>query len=513
MKPISPQDIHIAELGKRKQCPLIIFAGLLLCIFYAIHLEYCQNSALQFIDVVFKNSDMHANLSWAAGIREQGWLNPNPYHPYNDWMQRIASYPQWVQWWGGEQTFQQSPLYAYLLALLLPNPVFMRLFQALMNMGICVFIGLLTARIAGRTAGWIAFWLAALYAPFYAYSWPFLRDGLGWFITAALLWALVELTGAEWPSKRAQIFGWLAGGLLGLGFLAKETYILLIPAVLVTLAFLVWKRRCGGVVLRVVIAISLVLIPLIIRNGCVKAPLLSSSNRFAETFVHGNAGSSHPYLFMIPQETGRILSETHGRMLPVIRATIASHPDGILGWTKLQFRKLLSLLDPYESPDNLSFYFMAAISPLVWLGLKYWMVLVPALAGFFLMVRQWERGHFWLWVFFLSLLASLFVGVPVSRYRQSLMIFFIPWAACFMSFLCGLIRRREFYKAGGYAIALLLGWLLVQGPLAQHPRRYYERPNEYLLAAQIYQQLGNERKLSEMQTLIHQKFPDIKTRY
>jgi len=126
---------------------------LLLCIFYAIHLEYCQNSALPFIDVVFKNSDMHANLSWAADIREQGRLNPNPYHPYNVWMQRIAPYPQWVQWWGGEQTFQQSPLYAYLLALLLPNPVFIRLFQALMNMGICVFIGLLTARIAGRSAG------------------------------------------------------------------------------------------------------------------------------------------------------------------------------------------------------------------------------------------------------------------------------------------------------------------------------------------------------------------------
>jgi 4-amino-4-deoxy-L-arabinose transferase-like glycosyltransferase len=510
MKLTSHQDIQTAEVGKRKQCQLIILAWLLLCIFYGIHLEYCQNSALQFIDVAFKNADMYANLSWAAGIRKQGWLNPNPYHPYNDWMQRIAPYPQWVQWWGGEQTFQQSPLYAYLLALLLPNLVFMRLFQALMSMGTCAFIGLLTARIADRSAGWIAFCLAALYAPFYAYSWPFLRDGLVWFITSTLLWALAELTCAEWSSKRAQTFSWLVGGLLGLGFLAKETYLLLLPAVLVALVVLAWKRRYGGVLLRVVIAMSLVLVPLIIRNSCVKAPLLSSSNRFAETYVHGNAGSSHPYLFVIPQETGRILSDTHMQMLSVIQATIASHRDGMLGWTKLQFRKLLSLLDPYESPDNLSFYFMAAISPLVWLGLKYWMVLVPALAGFLLMVSQWERGHFWLWLFLLAFLASLFVGVPVSRYRQSLMIFFIPWAACFLAFLGGLIRHREFRKAGCYALALLLGWLLVQGPLAQHPRSNYERPNEYFLAAYIYQQLGDERKVSEMQTLIHHKFPDIK---
>lgn len=510
MKIILPQVIQTSEFGKRKQYLLIILAGLLLCIFYTIHLEYCQNSALQFIDVIWTNADMHANLSWAAGIREQGWLNPYPYHPYNDWMQTIAPFPQWVQWWGGEQIFQQSPLYAYLLALLLPNLVLMRILQALMSMGTCAFIGLFTARIAGRSAGWIAFWLAAFYAPFYAYSWPFLRDGLGWFITAALLWALVELTCAEWPSRRSQIFGWLVGGLLGLGFLAKETYLLLIPTVLFTLAILAWKRRCGGVVLRVVIAISLVLVPLIIRNSCVKAPLLSSSNRFAETFVEGNAGSSQPYELVIPQETGRILSDTDGQMLPVIRATIASHPDGMPGFIKFQFCKLLSLLDPYESPDNMSIYFMAAMSPLVWLGLKYWTILVPALAGFLLMVRRWERGHFWLWIFLPAFLASLFVGVPLSRYRQSLMIFFIPWAACFLAFLGGLIHRREFRKAGGYTIALFLGWLLVLGPLAQHPRSNYERPNEYFIAAKIYQKLGNESKFSEMLTIIHQKFPYIK---
>lgn len=510
MKLILFQNIQTAEFSKRKQYQLIILAGLLLCFFYTIHLQYCQGSALPLMDRQFIESDMHVNLMWAAGIRVQGWLNPNPYHPYNYWMKKIAPYPQWVQWWGGRQTFQQSPLYAYLLALLLPDLVLMRIFQALMSMGTCVFIGLLTFRIAGRSAGWIAFWLASLYAPFYAYSWPFLRDGLGWFITAALLWALAELTCAEWPSQRSQKYGWLVGGLLGLGFLAKETYLLLIPAVLIALAILAWKRRCGGVVLRVVIAITLVILPLIIRNICVKAPLLSSSNRFAETFIHGNAGSSHHLRFMIPKETEQILSETQGRTLSVIRATIASHPDGMRGWTKLQFRKLLSLLDPYESPDNISIYFMAAISPLVWLGLQYWMILVPALAGFLLMVRRWERGHFWLWMFFLAFLVSLLVGVPLSRYRQSLMIFFIPWAACFLDFLGDLFRRQAFFKAGGYTIALLLGWLLVQGPLAQHPRSNYERSYEYTMAANIYRQSGDERKLSEMQKLIYKKFSDIK---
>src|SRR5262249_23484491 len=154
---------------------------------YAVHLSYCQNSALPFLDAVFTNSDMNANLRWAMSINAQGWLNPLPYHPYTKWMHGIAPYTQWVQWWGSHHIFQQSPLYGYLLALSPTNLILVRIVQGLMSAGVCVFLGLLTTRIAGRNAGWIAFWLAALYAPFYAYSWPLLRDGLGWFITAALL--------------------------------------------------------------------------------------------------------------------------------------------------------------------------------------------------------------------------------------------------------------------------------------------------------------------------------------
>lgn len=80
-------------------------AGLL----YGTHFIFCQRSTLQFLDLFFVDSDMHANLMWARGIREQGWLNPAPYHPWNHWMQTVAPYSQWVEWWGGQQIFQQPP--------------------------------------------------------------------------------------------------------------------------------------------------------------------------------------------------------------------------------------------------------------------------------------------------------------------------------------------------------------------------------------------------------------------
>jgi 4-amino-4-deoxy-L-arabinose transferase-like glycosyltransferase len=493
-------------------------AGLVLTLLYSVHLFYCQHSALPFIDDAFINSDMHANLVWASGIREQGWLNPLPHHPWNNWMQNIAPYSEWVVWWGGENIFQQSPLYAYLLSLFLHRLFFMRVLQALMSMGTCVFIGLLTARISGRTAGWIAYWLAALYAPFYAYSWPFLRDGLGWFITAAVLWVLSDLTQTAWPSGRARLFGWSAGVLLGLGFLAKESFLLLIPAVWAGLAVFAWRRAHWGVVTRVAIATVLTISPLIVRNWLVNAPLLSSSNRLVETFIEGNAGTSQPERFFIPIEIGRILYETHAQLLPVFRATVASHPDGVPGWMRLQRLKLFCLLDPYESPDNLSIYFMAYVSPVVRLGLRYWMILAPALLGLGLSIRRRECRHLWLGVFLPITLATVLVGVPLSRYRQSLMLLFIPWAAYFFTFLGVLIRRREFHKAAYSGVALLAGCWLIQppraslsvlDPLSWQPPGEYERPVEYMLSAEIYHRLGEEQKAQAMISLVRRKFPGV----
>ena len=361
-------------------------------------------------------------------------------------------------------------LYAYLLSLFVQRLLLMRVFQAVLSVGTCIFIGLFTARISGSIAGWLAFWLAILYAPFYAYSWPFLHDGLAWFLTAALLWALSELTHSAWPSDRARRFAWVVGVLLGLGFLTRETYLLLIPVVLAALAGFGW-RRDWSMVARVGVVIFLTVAPLLIRNWAVKAPFLSTSNRFAETFIHGNAGSANPYVLSSPPETARILYESHGRPAPVILATIASHPGGVRSWMRLQLRKLLSLLDPYELPDNLSFYFVANISPIVRLGLRYWMILPVGLAGLFLSVQRRERAHFWLWLFLPIFLLSFLVGFPISRYRQSLIIFFIPWAAYFVVSLGALLRRREFLKAAYYGAALLLGWGLILGPPSRQPCR------------------------------------------
>ena len=63
-----------------------VVAGVIVVLLYAANLIYCQHSVLQLLDAGASDSDMHANLMWAKGIREQGWLNPRPYHPWTNWM-------------------------------------------------------------------------------------------------------------------------------------------------------------------------------------------------------------------------------------------------------------------------------------------------------------------------------------------------------------------------------------------------------------------------------------------
>jgi hypothetical protein len=379
----------------------------------------------------------------------------------------------------------------------------MRVFQALMSVATCVFLGLFTARVSGRSAGWNGFWLAALYAP------ASFRDGLGFFLAAALMWALAELDHSAWPSRRACVFAWLSGLLLGLGFLAKETYLLLILVSWAVVIAFALKRKNWGVAIRVVIATLLAISPVIIRNWVVKAPLLSSSNRLAEAIVQGNAGTSHPYAALIPAETGQIFYETGGRPWPVFRATIASHPDGVWGWMKLVGRKLLYLLDPYESPDNLSFYFVAYVSSVVRYGLRYWNVLPLGLAGLFLSIWRRERTHLWIWIVLPISLIGLLVGIPLSRSRQTLMIFFIPLAGYSLALFGAWIKERQFRPAAGYCAALLIGWALMLGPFARQPRSQYERNQEYVFSAQILERLGERQQEQARLDLIRLKFAGL----
>jgi 4-amino-4-deoxy-L-arabinose transferase-like glycosyltransferase len=479
---------------------------------YLINIWFCARSAAFYMPYAYRSSDMHANLLWAESINKQGWLNPSPHHPYVDWMQLVAKYEEWERWWQTPKIFQQSPLYAYVLAgfrALSDDLLYPILFQAALAVALCGCLGRIAARISGNNkAGWIAFGLAGLYAPFHLYSTMILRDMLAWFITGALLLVLVELQqGLASPRARR----WLSAGaglLLGLGFLTRESFFLIVPMVWVVGGWLLWRRNEKLNAALVVGVTVLALSPLVIRNAVVGAPLLSSSNRFAEAFIQGHARGTMASAFVIPRESRQILERSQGRSLAVVRETLATH-DHPGTWLTLMGAKLLMLLDPYESPDNVSFYFMERISPVIHFGLEYWMIVVLGIGGLIMSLRKRDQRHLWLWLLLPTLIAGVILGVALSRYRQILAVLWIPWAGYFL-FQIWLQARENSRRTAMLVGACVAGWLMVLGPLSRVPRDSYERGAEYFMAAQIYDSMQQPEKAAEMRAILQQHFPASK---
>jgi hypothetical protein len=482
----------------------------LLLLAYGWHTWLSAHSAMIYIPFVFEASDMFINLQWAKSIQEQGWLNPHPYHAYVNWMQPIGTLDEWTRWWGGEQIFQQSPLYAYFLALMFSiskNVLYVHVVQGLWGMSLCVLLGLIAARLGSdRRAGWIAFALAALYAPFYAYSWALLRDITAWVVTAGLLLVLIELTGAGQRRGRQRLLAFGAGLLLGFGYLTRESFALLAPLVAVACALHFLPRREYLSPGLVAIGAGLALLPLLIRNHQVGAPLFSTSNRLAEAIIQGHAGSASSSMYVIPAETRSILEKSDGRPGRVFVEALRTHPN-FASWFRLQFNKMLSLFDPYEQIDNMNLCFFGRISPFVNFGLRHWMILIPGIGGLLLSLSRRDIRHAWLWLLLPVLMANLLIGQPLSRYRQFLMVLWIPWAAYFLVEMIKAVRceRRLAGLMGGLLVA---GWAACLGPLAKVPPKAYDRPAEYLLAADIYEKLGDAERANEMREIVREKFPE-----
>ena len=495
-----------AKLERRHRFAL---AGLLLVVLYGVHFFCCARSPLIQIPFIYQETDMYSNLLWARSILDQGWLNPHPYHPYASWMPLIGTREEWMQWWGGVAIFQQSPLYAYFLSGLLwlnGNLLYIHLVQTVLGMGLCVLIGVIANRVAeDARAGWLAFGLAAMYSPFYAYSWPLLRDLMGWIIAAVLLLLLLELDRCGENKQKRHLLMGAIGLALGMGYLARETFLLIIPLVFVALAISAIRRRnftpLAGLTCGLLVAVS----PLLIRNARVGAPLGSTSTRFAEGFILGNAYGTMPNQFVVLLKMRGILLRSEGKTIPVIAETIKTHPNA-WSFLRLQTLKAMSLFDPYEPCDNLNIYFMESLSPPVHWGLRHWMIIIPGVGGLLLSLRSRDRRHFWLWLLFLPLLAGVLIGTPMSRYRQSLGMFWIPWAALFLlTFWTNLRGNRRAALVMGSA--LVLGWTSCLTVFNRTPKSEYERPGEYRMIILFYEQRGQLEQAEEMKQLFREKFP------
>ncbi len=407
--------------------------------------------------------------------------------------------------------FQQSPLYPDLVGSLIAlggeRPIMMRLLQVPLGVLDCWLLYAIGRRLGGRWAGLFAAGLGAIYAPYIFYSAIMLRDILLVPLQSGLLLSLMR-----WDERPTAGRALLAGALLGLCLLGKEVTLLL---VLLLAVWGVWKAARGGAAQRrtalgMVLGFALILSPLVARNIAVGAPALALSNRFSINFIRGFAADGYPVGLVVPRSTRAIMEASEGRTWPVVRETLKTYGDDVVGGLlRNQAIKLRALASPLEIPNNVNFYYVRELSAVLRATLPFGLLLPIGLVGLALGLAPETRRRFALiWLFTLFAVGTLLGSLVLSRYRLPLAGALIPAAGYALAWMVERARAGALHKVGGAVATYGLLTIVVYSPIF-HPRSphlfylHYHRQAEYFYAEKIYMDREEyDRAAAELERLL-----------
>jgi 4-amino-4-deoxy-L-arabinose transferase-like glycosyltransferase len=481
----------------------ILVAGLAIRL---IHLWAISTTAFVRIPLVATNSDLYANWQWAQAILAGDLLGRDTYHPYFEWMREIAPLETWHRWWGGEEVFQQAPLYPYLVAGLLAisgNSLnFVMFAQLLLGAAQPLVMFWLARRVFDDRVGLAAAAVTALYGPFIFHQGTLLRD---WLPPVIEPLALVVLLRAR-DSGRV-IDGLLAGTLIGLSTLTKENALLLLPMAILWLA---WERRydlwrAGALAAVLTLGFLAALSPLLARNYVVGAPLFALSNRAAEGFIQGNAADTFPVGLHHPLSMAGILARADGSFATVVRETFRTHRGNWLGFVRIQLQKLRGLADPLEVPNNVGLAYGVEISPILRFTFRYGAIFPLGLAGLLLTWKAWRR-HLLLILYGVATVAGMMVAIILARYRLTIVPVLIVYAGAGLVWLFDAVRSRQRVRLLTF-VGVVTGLAVLQHLILPfwHLRdmTYYAlHHSTYFFSAQIYAAEGRpDRAVAEMERL------------
>jgi 4-amino-4-deoxy-L-arabinose transferase-like glycosyltransferase len=428
-------------------------------------------------------SDMRFFDAWARDIARGDWLSDRPLHPSHSWYRDLAkahfaAHPEaarelahepaaaadparalWDRWLGG-RAFHQEPLYPYLIAATYvaagPDPRWVFVWQMALGVATAVLVTVLARRWFGDLAAALAGALVVLLAP------PVMYDVLLLRTTATTFAALALVALLEWALASPARGRWLVVGIaFGLALLLQTIF-----AVLLAGAFLLVALRSPGPLgaragraAALALGTALALAPAVARNVAVGVPPLALSSVGPLVFLASNTAEFAPEDgFAFNEAAVRILSASDGDGAAMVRGALATH-DGVGGWLRQLWRKLAVAWGWYEVPNNTNFYYyrlqsrvlgalpvtFALVSPLALLGMALSLPRVRRLAPLYLLVA--------------SLLAPLLVFYTLSRFRVSLEVAVVPFAAAALVQLLRWTAGRRL-AATGAALAALAGLAL-----------------------------------------------------
>ncbi|MGH9869949.1 MAG: glycosyltransferase family 39 protein [Candidatus Polarisedimenticolia bacterium] len=414
---------------------------------------------------------------------------------YRDWALRIAQGA-----WGPPELYEQSPLYAWILALVFklfgPGLLAPRLLQIVVGSMTCVLIARIGRRVVSPGAGLAAGLLAALYGPFLFYDGMLMKEVYAVFFMSLMLDQLTASNG----SQRGLLA--TAGLCLGLGALVRDNLMLAAPAVALWLMVDPWvggmppgwdpsirgprmtSGRTREGLARVgafAAGVLLVVVPMTARNYHVSGELVPLTTGGGEVFYIGNNPqadgrySPPPFVRASAAQEHEDFRIEAARRLGVPRASLSrkeasdywlgqgldwirSHPGDAAA---LAGRKLLIFWNHYELPDNQSYDQHRRLLPILRLPLPTFGLVVPlAAAGLVLAAARW-RDLLLLLLVESGYVASVMLFFNFGRFRMPAVPVLLVLAGTALAWLPSALARRRFgmvsAAAGAALVVLAIG--------------------------------------------------------
>ncbi|HAC92835.1 MAG TPA: hypothetical protein DCF63_19705 [Planctomycetaceae bacterium] len=397
---------------------------------------------------------------------------------YDRWGRSIAE-GQWI----GTTVFYQTPLYPYLLDVLyfiFGHSVWIaRGVQALMSGVACVLLARTGTRLFDSRVGWVSGLLLAAYPPAIFFDGILQKASLDLVLVCALLWLISRI------QQRQTLWTVLGLGMvLGSLILNRENAWVFLPVLLMWLIWIGWqaqdKIQRWVAVPALVLGMSLVLVPVGLRNYYVGGEFLLTTSQMGPNFYIGNNAQAVGLYVPLRPDRGdarfeatdaRLLAEqAEGRQLSPrevsqywmrrSREDIMADP---LRWIWLLGRKWFLTWNQVELVDGQGIRVHALYSPILtalrWF-LDFGVVTAAAAGGVWLTRHRWRQ----LWAIHgltISFALAVTLFFVFARYRFPLVPMVILFAAAALVGCLDMLRMdeerkwRELAVAG--ALALVVG--------------------------------------------------------
>jgi Dolichyl-phosphate-mannose-protein mannosyltransferase len=422
--------------------------------------------------------DMNFFNLWAEKISEGDILLENPLHPNHIWEIKTANYyfahnPEkyaeyikknngvkdtvalsqllWNHWFQ-EKTYQQEPLYAYIVAIIYKifgqDVRWVFLFQMLLGIGINVLV----LKIGNHYFGHLSGFISALLVTFC--DLVLIRSTLTIFLTLITLYSLIKTL------QNKDFLSYFSFGTLSCFSFLNQSYTLLFFVIGLMILFYnhpsVFKQKIvfGAMAL---LGFSIMLSPLIFRNYKVGAPLMSIAGHGAVVFITGNQKGVVPTQIFIVKEdiASSILAKTDAQMLPSIIESIKSH-DNIWDYLGLIIGKFFAIFHWVEIHNNINYYFYQQLTPILqWTCVTNFIIAPFGLIGLVLAFKKYQFKLLPLYAMFFVCFFPMLIGLVFGRFRVNLLVILILLSGFLLSELI------KMYSEKNTKIKLWIGILLI----------------------------------------------------